>query len=214
VLPNADTRTWYATLNGRRAGRRLARVIAPTVRLGATARLLALGYPPPLLMGLDPARLERLAVALTEPDAVHHWPARGGNHVLAVEAARLPFAAGLFDQALVVHALEHAAEPRALLRELWRVLAPAGELIVLVPNRLGRWLDPGSPFGRGRAYGHDDLDALLRDAMFEPRSQRTALGPGGGVGRVRLALAAKVDGFAPTMVGLAEPVRALGTAVA
>jgi len=210
VAAAADTRTWYATLNGRRAARRLARVIAPTVRLGPTARLLALGYAPPLLMGLDPARLERLAVALTGPGpgTAHHWPARGGNHALAADAARLPFAAGLFDQALVVHALEHAEEPRAVLRELWRVLAPAGELIVLVPNRLGRWLDPGSPFARGRAYGHDDLDTLLREAMFEPRSQRAALGPGGGVGRVRLALAAKVDGFAPTMVGLAEPMAA------
>lgn len=204
----ANTRAWYATLAGRRTARRLARVVAPTVRLVPTARLLALGYAPPLLMGLDPARLERLAVALTDPGAAHHWPARGANHALAAEAARLPFAAGLFDQVLVVHALEHADEPRALLRELWRVLAPAGELIVITPNRLGRWLDPGSPFGQGRAYGHDDLDTLLRDAMFEPRSQRTALGPAAGVGRVRFALAAKVDGFAPTMVGLAEPVTA------
>lgn len=208
----ADARRWYSTLKGRRASRRLARLIAPAIRLGPTTRLLTLGYAPPLLVGLDPRRLERLALVIAPPHAAHRWPARGPGRALAARPDTLPFAAGLFDQALLVHGLEHAPDPRAALREMWRVLAPAGEIVIVVPNRLGRWLAPASPFAHGRAYGRAELDALLRSAMFEPRAQRTALGLPGGAGRVRLVIAAKVDGFAPVMVGRAQRVPAFRAA--
>ena len=198
----ASPRPWYATLKGRRAARRLARVVAPAVHLGPTQRLLALGYPPPILAGLDPARLERLTILLTHTPP-HRWPARGPNHAAAAHADALPLPPNLYDQALLIHALGNA-DPAVVLAEVWRALAPAGELILVVPNRLGRWLDTGSPFASGQAYTEGELAALLEAARFEVRSQRTALGPVPGAGRVRLALAVKTDGLAPVLVGRAE----------
>ena len=35
--------------------------------------------------------------------------------------------------------LEWSEKPRDLLRELWRVLAPNGRLLLVVPNRRGLW---------------------------------------------------------------------------
>ncbi len=190
-------RPWYATLQGRRTARRLARVIAPAIRLGPTQRLLALGYAPPILTGLDPARLERLTVLLTTAPP-HRWPARGPNHAAACRADALPLPPNLYDQALLIHAIE-AADAPAVLAEVWRALAPAGELVLIVPNRLGRWLDPGSPFATGQAYSEGELEALLAAARFEVRSQATALGR--LAPRVRVALAVKTDGLAPVFIG-------------
>ncbi len=206
IVPS--TRAWYATLKGRRTARRLARVVAPAIRFGPMQRLFALGYAPPILTGLDPSRLERLTVLLTAAPP-HRWPARGANHAAATRADSLPLPPNLFDQALLIHALEHADAP-AVLAEVWRALAPAGELVLIVPNRLGRWLDPGSPFAQGEAYTEGELDALLSEARFEVRSQHTALG--GLAPRVRLALAVKTDGLAPTLVGrvAAAPAPVLG----
>ena len=176
-------RPWYATLAGRRTARRLARVIAPAVHLGPTQRLLALGYPPPILTGLDPTRLERLTILLTHSPP-HRWPARGPNHAASARADALPLPPNLYDQALLIHALDEP-HPAAVLAETWRILAPASELILVVPNRLGRWLDRGSPFASGQAYTEGELAALLETARFEVRSQRTALGPVPGAGPQR-----------------------------
>ena len=196
-------RPWYTTLAGRRTARRLARVVAPAVRLAPTQRLLALGYAPPVLTGLDPKRLERLTVLLTHLPP-HRWPARGPNHAAAAQPDALPLPPNLYDQALLIHALD-TADPAAILAEVWRILAPAGELVVIVPNRLGRLFAPASPFATGQAYTEAELTALLKAARFEVRSQHTALGS--LAPRARLALAVKTDGLASTSVGRAETVR-------
>lgn len=218
----ADLHRWYATLAGRRVARALGTLIAPAVRVRPTLRLLALGYPAPVLMGLDPARVERLAIAMPGEQGAHRWPSHRPNAAVATSPLHLPFADGLFDTAILVHALEFAGRPNRLLREVWRVLAPAGELIVIVPNRLGLWTHfESTPFGAGRPYTHGQLDRLLVESMFDPVAHRTALvaPPAGllrplgaiagalapGIGGVRLALARKADGLRPAMVGRAVP---------
>jgi SAM-dependent methyltransferase len=70
---------------------------------------------------------------------------------------------------LAVHCLEVTDGTRQLLREMWRVLAPEGRMILVVPNRRGVWarLD-NTPFGHGRPYSRRQLDELLINAMFTP----------------------------------------------
>ena len=135
----------------------------------------------------------------------HRWPARGHNHAAATLADQLPLPPNLCDQALLIHALD-TADPALILAEIWRVLAPAGELVLIVPNRLGRLFAPASPFAMGEAYSDTELATLLESARFEVRSQHTALGR--LAPRARLALAVKTDGLAPMLVGRAETVRA------
>ena len=210
---------YYTSPAGRRAADILATALAHEVRLSRTARLLGLGHVAPLLTGLDPGRVERLALIQPSGKA---WPPGDGCCVALAEA--LPFADALFDQALLVHALEHAPRPQKLLRELWRVLAPGGEIILVVPNRAGLWVHfERTPWGDGRPWGLSQLDRLLTDAMFERRSHRTLFaapplaGLGWlngamlralpGMGGLHLLRAVKTDGFNPAMVGRSGKMR-------
>jgi SAM-dependent methyltransferase len=142
------------------------------------------------------------------------------------DATALPFGDAMFDQAILCHALEFAEPPRTVLRELWRVLAPAGEMVLIVPNRAGLWTHfEATPFGNGRPFGRRQLERLLRDSLFEPVAWRTALvaPPVRGLrwldrpltriaarlGGIHLVLARKTDGAAPTMVGKVRTATAL-----
>ena len=173
-----------------------------------------------MLAGFDPAWVERLAIVYSEGAHVAKWPAARTRCACIADPWALPFTEALFDQALVCHALEFAEPPRALLRELWRVLAPGGEAVLIVPNRAGLWTHfEATPFGNGRPFGRGQLDRLLRDCLFEPVSWHTALAApplkgigwldkplmriAPGLGGIHFVLARKVDGLAPAAVGAA-----------
>jgi SAM-dependent methyltransferase len=103
------------------------------------------------------------------------WPAGRPLTVLGEESA-LPFADAMFDRILVVHGLEGADAARVLLRQLWRVLAPEGRLLIVAPNRASLWAQmEASPFACGRPFRKAELDALLRDTLFEPLQWDRAL---------------------------------------
>ncbi len=60
-------------------------------------------------------------------------------------------------------------EPRETLKEIWRVLSPAGRVVIVVPNRRGVWARfEHTPFGTGRPFSRSQLNELLRDANFTP----------------------------------------------
>ena len=75
------------------------------------------------------------------------------------------------DRVLLVHMLEWSEHPHALLREIWRVLAPNGRILVAVPNRRGLWARMDTtPFGYGSPFSRSQLTQLLKDAMFQPEN--------------------------------------------
>ena len=81
-----------------------------------------------------------------------------------------------FDRILIVHGLESAESLRALLRQLWRVLAPEGRILLVAPNRASLWAQVQvSPFGHGRPFSRMELESLLKDALFEPGRWARAL---------------------------------------
>ena len=65
---------------------------------------------------------------------------------------------------------------RGLLKEIWRVLAGGGRVLIVAPNRRGIWarLDR-TPFGSGRPYTLSQLSQLLRDEQFTPVASDHAL---------------------------------------
>jgi hypothetical protein len=62
------------------------------------------------------------------------------------------------------------------LREIWRILADGGRLLVVTPNRRGIWARlERTPFGQGRPYTPSQLTRLLRDNMYTPLQTASAL---------------------------------------
>ncbi len=137
--------------------------------------VLGLGYAPPLLGSLTGAK--RCIAAMPVGQGVCEWRAtdRGGASVKTDEA-RLPFGDGLFDRAIVFHGFEEADSPRSMARELWRVMAPEGRIVVAASNRRGLWARAEStPFGHGRPWTKTQLVALLSDASFQVTASAHAL---------------------------------------
>jgi SAM-dependent methyltransferase len=100
---------------------------------------------------------------------VMYWPEGGLSASALVQAVDLPLRDSAIDRLLLVHALEVAESPLDLLSEIWRVLAPGGRLIAVVPNRRGMWarLD-ATPFGQGQPFSRAQVTELMRQALFTP----------------------------------------------
>lgn len=73
------------------------------------------------------------------------------------DARRLPFGDDTFDAVTCLEALEFTPDPRAVLRELVRVLRPGG--VLLVTNRIGR----DASLLPGRAFPRDAFEQVLRE---------------------------------------------------
>ncbi len=67
------------------------------------------------------------------------------------DVASLPFADSCFDIVICAEVLEHVPDPRAVLRELHRVLKPGGTLLACVPFLVRIHADPYD-YGRYTAY--------------------------------------------------------------
>jgi hypothetical protein len=152
--------------------RRRLRALWPDTK-GQT--ILGLGYATPYL---GPFRTDAARTISLMPAAqgVAPWP-RGGRGLNAlVEEDNLPLADNSIDRAILVHAVENTEMLRASLRQVWRVLAPSGRMIVVVPNRASLWTQfETTPFSHGRPFTRFQLDRMLTDAMFKPVAWDRAL---------------------------------------
>ncbi|MFO1247078.1 MAG: class I SAM-dependent methyltransferase [Alphaproteobacteria bacterium] len=165
-----DLTAFYDTMLGQLAQRVILRHVEnlwPDLR---GLRVLGYGFPIPY------ARLftgcERAIAAMPGPVGALTWSpnsSQGRNAVLMCEEDALPFPDVFFDRILIVHGLESAESLRPLLRQLWRVLAPEGKILLVAPNRASLWAQVQvSPFGHGRPFSRMELEGLLRDALLEP----------------------------------------------
>jgi SAM-dependent methyltransferase len=137
-------------------------------------RLLGYGFAVPYLRPFQ-IDTERAVAAMPAQQGVVAWPAEKVLTTLTEEAA-LPFPDAFFDRIVVVHGLEGADAIRPLLRQLWRVLAPEGRMLLIAPNRTSLWAQlERSPFAVGRPFSRGELDRLLRDALFQPVAWERAL---------------------------------------
>jgi SAM-dependent methyltransferase len=163
-----ELKDFYATPLGQSVRRVLGHRIRARWRGLSGATLIGLGYASPYL-GAFRGEARRIGALMPETQGAVVWPKDGPAMSALVEEDRLPLADGSVDRLLAVHCLEVAERARPLLREMWRVLAPEGRLMLVVPNRRGVWarLD-NTPFGQGRPYSRRQLEALLSEAMFSP----------------------------------------------
>ncbi len=170
-----DLRTFYASALGRLAERSVAAALTPLWPPQPGERLVGLGYALPWLERLG-AGAERVFSFMPARQGAVNWPAGGPSATALVFEEELPLYDCSVDRILMVHALEHAENPREALMEIWRVLAPGGRLVIVVPNRRGVWARfEHTPFGTGRPFSRGQLDALLREANFTPNAWGDAL---------------------------------------
>jgi SAM-dependent methyltransferase len=170
-----DLRDFYRSGLGqvaRRMIRGALRRVWPDLR---GMRLLGIGYTTPFLTPIT-AETERTVAVMPAAMGVLGWAPDGRNLVALAEEGELPFADYSIDRVLLVHALETTEQVGPLLKEIWRVLAGGGRLLIIAPNRRGIWarLDR-TPFGSGRPYTMSQLSRLLRDEQFTPIGSDTAL---------------------------------------
>ena len=128
-------------------------------------RILGYGFAPPYLTPYL-GEAERVVALMPAQQGVAAWPGASPLSALGEENA-LPFPDAMFDRILMVHAVEAADAARPLMRQIWRVLAPAGRLIVIAPNRASLWARvERSPFAHGRPFTRGQLARLLGESMF------------------------------------------------
>ena len=154
--------------------RLLARRLSDAWGTASNCDVLGLGYATPWLDGFSDAR--RVIAAMPGGQGAEHYASAARNRSVLVDERRLPFASGLFDRILMVHAIEEADDPQAILIEAARTLSPSGRLIVATAARGGLWArTETTPFGHGRPFSRRQLENLVRGAGLEPSAWSPAV---------------------------------------
>src|SRR5437016_14399676 len=170
-----DLRNFYAQRLGVVARRFVGRGIRKRFADTRGMSVLGVGYPTPYL-GLFREEAERCLAFMPAVQGVVKWPTDRPGLAALVDELELPLTDAAVDRVLLVHALEMAHDPGALLREVWRVLAAGGRLLAVVPNRRGLWARMDTtPFGYGRPYSRSQINQLLRETWFTPTGWSEAL---------------------------------------
>ena len=170
-----DLKSFYASPLGQMARAMVLRAIRARWESLNGLALMGLGYGVPYLDALRDGT-ERTLAFMPARQGVVAWPPGQLSSASLIEPTDLPLRDAVMDRILVVHALEVSDDPSALMSELWRVLAPGGHVMMIVPNRRGPWARADTtPFGHGQPYSRGQLTALLRQALFTPTHWAEAL---------------------------------------
>lgn len=170
-----DLREFYHSALGRFAEHSVAMGLSSLWARLPEERLVGLGYAIPYLDRFRPDT-ERTFAFMPAGQGAVNWPPGELSSTALVFEEELPLPDASIDRILMVHSLEFAENPRETMKELWRVLAPGGRLVIVVPNRRGVWARmEHTPFGSGRPYSRSQLTALLRATNFTPGASVDAL---------------------------------------
>ena len=166
---------YYRTQLGRGAQRAIREQVSglwPDVK---DQCVVGFGFAAPLLRPfLTDAR--RVVALMPGQQGVMAWPRGMKNVSVLCKETLWPIETGCADKLILLHGLETSEQPAALLEECWRVLAPGGRALFIVPNRVGMWSRRDrTPFGFGRPYSTSQLEALLRQYDFVPERHVAAL---------------------------------------
>ncbi|WP_375650750.1 class I SAM-dependent methyltransferase [Bartonella sp. OT172YNZD] len=129
-------------------------------------RIMGLGYALPYLSILR-ERTQQCFAFMPAAQGASPWPCAEQVATALVFEEDLPLPDASVDCILLVHALEYTENSFETLNEIWRVLAPNGHLIVIVPNRSGFWArNITTPFGYGEPYSRQQITRLFEKTNF------------------------------------------------
>lgn len=170
-----DLSEFHKSAQGRLAAGLILAKLSRLVQPGPGQVVMGLGFAPPYLDALVPPGVLGLAF-MPAWGGVIHWPDAGHTRSALVDEHDLPLLESVVDVALVVHGLEFADAPLDVLQEIWRVLAPQGRVVLVLPNRRGLWAgSERTPFGQGQPFSRSQIGALLREAKFSVTRWGSAL---------------------------------------
>jgi SAM-dependent methyltransferase len=174
-LDVVDLRDFYTSSLGKVTRRLLSRQLMPHLGETRGRRIAGLGFATPYLGGCQ-KDAERVLAMMPAAQGVINWPSQGANRSTLIHSDELPLPDASLDKVVVVHHLELAENPEEVLSEIWRVLAPGGSIIAVVPNRRGLWarIDT-TPFGHGRPFSRGQVTRLMRETLFSPSGWSEAL---------------------------------------
>ena len=174
-LDATHLRDFYRTPLGQVVRRQLATRIRSRWKKVEGLTVMGAGFATPYL-GSFRAEALRLGCLMPARQGALVWPQGERCHSVLVEEHHWPIPDNSVDRLLAVHCLEAAELVGPVLREMWRVLAPDGRLILIVPNRRGVWsrIDT-TPFGQGLPFSRSQLERQLTDALFTPVEWSEAL---------------------------------------
>ena len=166
-----DLRDFYASSLGQVTCRLVRRQVRDYWTDTTGMNMLGIGFATPYMLPFCDEST-RVSAVMPARMGVLSWSApdvEGRNSVCLSDEGALPYPDLSMDRILVVHGLEYTEQVNGLLRELWRVLADGGRLLVIVPNRRGTWAHADdTPFGHGHPYSLEQLNRTLRQSMFTP----------------------------------------------
>ena len=151
---------WY---RGRRA--LLSRLVPRLLRRDRRARILDVGSG----VGVNARLLARFGdVVLVDesPEALSRARAGSALPCCRGDAVRLPFRDGAFDLACALDVLEHLEDDEGALRELARVIAPGGRLLIMVPAFDFLWGPQDDVSHHVRRYRRAEIVERVRAAGF------------------------------------------------
>jgi SAM-dependent methyltransferase len=193
-----ELREFYVKPLGQTAQRLLRKALQPMVKCASDQIVLGLGYAVPYLDGLLPGHQHALSFMLAR-QGVEQWPHEGDVASALVDEFDLPLLESTVDLALIVHGLELTDAPLEMLQEIWRVMAPQGRLLLVVPNRRSLWaVSEATPFGHGQPFSKRQLADLLKQSQFSVLQWQQAL----VVPPVQWSFAQKL---APALEAIARP---------
>lgn len=170
-----DLRDFYGSRLGDACVRSLAPALGSVWKPIRDERLVGLGYVTPYLDRLT-GEAERTLAFMPATQGAVNWPLGRPSLAALVHPTDLPLGDASVDRILMVHALEFAEDPAEMLGEAWRVLAPGGRLVMVLPSRRGVWARfEHTPFGSGRPWSRPQATRLLRDTQFTPAGFSEAL---------------------------------------
>src|ERR1700676_5799305 len=116
-LDVVDLRNFYAQALGKVARRFVGRGIRSRWTDLHASRVAGVGYPTPYL-GLFREEAERCLAFMPAAQGVVKWPTHRPGLAALVDELEMPLPDSSIDRMLLVHALEMAHDPTALLREV------------------------------------------------------------------------------------------------
>jgi SAM-dependent methyltransferase len=157
----ADERHWWY-----RGRRRIVRAQIELLELPSGARILDAGCGSGHMLD-EFARFGHATGVDIDPGSVERARERGRDAVLG-SLLELPFADASFELVVCLDVLEHLPDDRAALRELLRVTAPGGALLVTVPAYQALWSAHDEANLHYRRYRAPALLEAAADAGWRP----------------------------------------------